>query len=68
VLVHGLLHVGDSDVELAHLLIEGSPTRWRIQPGWWRHCISIGSEQGRPTRHCEGPIRRPERGGVNGSW
>jgi hypothetical protein len=27
VLVHGLLHVGDSDVELAHLLIEGSPTR-----------------------------------------
>ena len=27
VLVHGLLHVADSDVELAHLLSEGGPTR-----------------------------------------
>jgi hypothetical protein len=27
VLVHGLLHVAESDVELAHLLSEGGPTR-----------------------------------------
>jgi hypothetical protein len=27
VLVHGLLHVTDSDVELTHLLSEGGPTR-----------------------------------------
>jgi hypothetical protein len=27
VLVHDLLHVADSDVELTHLLSEGGPTR-----------------------------------------
>jgi hypothetical protein len=31
VLVYGLVHVADSDVELAHLLSEGGPTRCRAQ-------------------------------------
>jgi hypothetical protein len=49
VLVHRLLHVNDSDVELAHLLSEGNPTRWWAHPGRQRCHISIGS-----TRH--GPL------------
>jgi hypothetical protein len=43
VLVHGLLHVTDSDVELTHLLSEGSPTRWRAQPKRWRRRVLVGS-------------------------
>jgi hypothetical protein len=42
VLVHCLLHVADSDVELAHLLSEGSPTRWRAQSGRQRCRIFVG--------------------------
>jgi hypothetical protein len=43
VLVHSLLHIADSDVELAHLLSEGNPTRWRLQLGRRRCYISVGS-------------------------
>jgi hypothetical protein len=46
VLVQCLLHVTDMDVELAHLLSEGDPTRWGTQPGQWICSISIGSTIG----------------------
>jgi hypothetical protein len=43
VLVYDVLHVADLDVELAHLLSEGGPTRWQVQSGRRRCRISVGS-------------------------
>jgi hypothetical protein len=43
VLVHGLLHVANSDVKLAHLLSEGGPSRQWVQPGRRRCRDSVGS-------------------------